>query len=159
MTPAACVDAAGALLPPAAMIELIFPRVRYAAEKCQFAPSVATAEGIVMTSRALVSFDTAKYQLRSRIISNYRRAQRAITVTAASSAANPRSAIAAYDKASERLRFDILRASKLFPDTDALLTWLLTDIADDVVPEQDRINFALTVRTMKEEAGKNQRAS
>ncbi len=111
-----------------------------------------------MTSRAPASFDTAKCQLRSRIISNYRRAQRAITVTAASSAANPRTAIAAYDKACERLRSDILRASKLFPDTDALLTWLL-DTADDVVPEQDRINLALTVRTMKEEAEKHQRAS
>jgi hypothetical protein len=46
-------------------------------------------------------------------------------VTAASSAANPRAAIAAYDKAGERLRPGILGASKLFPDTDALLTWLL----------------------------------
>jgi hypothetical protein len=85
-----------------------------------------------MTSRAPLSVDTAKCRLRSRIISNYRRAQRIIMVTAASSAANPRTAIAAYDKACEHLRSDILGASKLFSPTDALLTWLQSDIADDV---------------------------
>jgi hypothetical protein len=112
-----------------------------------------------MTSRTPVSVHTAKCQLRRRIISNYRRAQRIITVTTASLEANPRTATAAYDKACEHLRSDILGASKLFPDTDALPTWLLSDIADDVVSEQDRINLALTIRKTREETEKHQRAS
>jgi len=57
----------------------------------------------------------------------------------------------AYAKACDHMRSNILQASKLFPDTDALLTWLLDDLADDVMSEQDRISLALIVRTMTEE--------
>jgi len=41
--------------------------------------------------------------------------------------------------ACEHLRSDILRASKFFPDTHALLTWLLDGVADDALGEQDRV--------------------
>jgi hypothetical protein len=57
------------------------------------------------------------------------------------------------------MRSDLLQASKLFLDTDALVTWLLDDLADDVMSEQDRISLALIVRTMTEETDERQRAS
>jgi hypothetical protein len=37
--------------------------------------------------------------------------------------------------------------------------WLVNDLADDVLSEQDRISLAITVRTMKEETEKWQSAS
>jgi len=43
------------------------------------------------------------------------------------------------------LRSDVLRASKLFPHTDALLSWLLEDATDDAFGEQDRISFSLHI--------------
>jgi hypothetical protein len=44
-------------------------------------------------------------------------ARNGITVAPASPSANTHVAMAAYDEACEHLRSDILRASKLFPDT------------------------------------------
>jgi|GraSoiStandDraft_25_1057303.scaffolds.fasta_scaffold404768_1 hypothetical protein len=86
-----------------------------------------------MASHSLASIGTAKSQLHDGI-STYLCAQRIITVAAAASpSANAHAAMAAYDKACEHLRADILRASKLFPDTDALLTWILDDVADDAL--------------------------
>lgn len=70
-----------------------------------------------------------------------------IAAAAASPSANTHAAMVAYDKACEHLRSDILRACELFPDTDALLAWLLNDIADDVLGEQDRISLALIIIT------------
>ncbi len=66
-----------------------------------------------MTSHPIASIKTAKSQLRDRIVS----VQRIITVAPASPSANAHVAMAAYDEACEHLRSDILRASKLFPDT------------------------------------------
>jgi hypothetical protein len=37
--------------------------------------------------------------------------------------------------------------------------WLVNDLADDVLSEQDRISLVITVRTMKEETEKWQSAS
>ena len=42
--------------------------------------------------------------------------------------------MAAYNKAHDHLRADIICASNLFPDTDALSSWLLDDLPDDVLP-------------------------
>ena len=41
----------------------------------------------------------------------------------------------------------------------ALGRWLVNDLADDVLSEQDRISLVITVRTMKEETEKWQSAS
>ena len=41
----------------------------------------------------------------------------------------------------------------------ALGRWLVNDLADDVLSEQDRISLVITVRTMKEEPEKWQSAS
>ena len=112
-----------------------------------------------MASHSFASIGTAKSQLRDGIISTYLRAQRIIAVAAASPSANTRAAMAAYDKACEHLRSDILGASKLFSDTDALLTWILDDVADDALGEQDRISLTPTIRMMMEETEKRQRAS
>jgi hypothetical protein len=98
-------------------------------------------------------------QLRDRVITTYQRAQRIIVGAAASPSTNAHAAIIAYDKACEHLRSDVLRASKLFPHTDALLNWLLEDVTDDAFGEQDRISFSLHIRTMIEEAERQQRVS
>jgi hypothetical protein len=84
-----------------------------------------------MTSRPFASIGTAKSHRRNRIINTSQRAQRIITVAPASLSANAH--------ACEHLRSDILRASKFFPDTHALLTWLLDGVADDALGEQDRV--------------------
>jgi hypothetical protein len=110
-----------------------------------------------MTSQLHSTAKTATSQLRDRIIGAYQRAQRIIT--AASSAANPHATMVAYDKASDHLRADIVRASNLFPDTDALLSWLLDDLPDDAFPEQDRTSLALIVRTMRQDAEEQRKAS
>jgi hypothetical protein len=104
-----------------------------------------------MNSQSSASIETAKSQLRDRIVNTYQRAQRIITVTAASPTANTHASMAAYDKAWDTLRSNVLRASKLFSDTDELLSWLLNELGDDVISTQDRISLALTVRTMTEE--------
>jgi hypothetical protein len=118
---------------------------------------VAKAEETAMSSR-FASTGTAKAQLRDRIIKTYQRAHRTIAGAAASPSANTHAAMTAYDKACEHLHSDVLRASELFPDTDALLDWLMEDIADDAFGEQDRISFSLNIRTMMEETEKQQRA-
>ena len=41
----------------------------------------------------------------------------------------------------------------------ALGRWLVNDLADDVLSEQDRISLVITARTMKEETEKWQSAS
>ena len=111
-----------------------------------------------MASHPFASIGAAESQLRERIISTYQRAQR-IIAAAASPSADTQAAMAAHDKACEHLRSDIQRASKLFPDIDALLTWLLNAVPDDALAEQDRTSLALTIRTIKEENEKRQRAS
>jgi len=40
-----------------------------------------------------------------------------------------------------------------------LVRWLVNDLADDVLSEQDHISLVITVRTMKEETEKWQKAS
>jgi hypothetical protein len=105
-----------------------------------------------MTSHPFASIGTEKPQLCDRVINTNQRAQRIITVAAEFPSTNTHAAMAAYEKACEHLRSDILHASKLFPDTDALLSWLLDDFADDALGKQDRISLALTIRTMNEEA-------
>ncbi|GEM_PF-5677433 len=110
-----------------------------------------------MTSQLQGTTKTAKSQLRDRIISAYQRAQRILM--AASSATNPHATMVAYDKARDHLRADIIRACNLFPDTGALLSWLLDDLPDDVLPEQDRASLALIVRTMKQDTEDQRRAS
>jgi hypothetical protein len=49
------------------------------------------------------------------------------------------------------MRSAISQACKLFPDTDALLGWLLEDLSDEVMPNADRVSLALVVRTIKEQ--------
>jgi hypothetical protein len=85
-----------------------------------------------MASRPFASVGAAKSQLRWRIISTYQRTQR-IIAAAASPSADTQAAVAAYDKACEYPRSDVQRASKLFPDINALLTSLLNDIPDDAL--------------------------
>jgi hypothetical protein len=51
---------------------------------------------------------------------------------------------------------EVVRHHLRFPNTDALLAWL---IADDALGEQDRMSLALIIRTMKEEAEKQRKAS
>jgi len=80
-----------------------------------------------MTSHPFASIGTAKSRLRNRIVS----AQRIITVAPASPSANTHVTMAAYNGACEHLRSDILRARKLFPDTNALLTGPQHGVADD----------------------------
>ena len=107
-----------------------------------------------MTSHPFASIGTAKSRLRNRIVS----AQRIITVAPASPSANTHVTMAAYDGACEHLRSDIMRARKLFPDTNALLTG--PSMASRMTPwGQDRISVALTIRTTKEEAEKRRRTS
>jgi hypothetical protein len=106
---------------------------------------------MVMAAHLPTSIGSAKSRLRDRIISTYQQAQRIIMATSASPPAKMHSTMPAYAKACDHMRSDILQASKLFPDTDALLTWLLDDLADEVMSEQDRISLALIVRTMTEE--------
>jgi hypothetical protein len=71
------------------------------------------------------SIGSAKSQLRHRIISTYQRAQRIIAVASTSPSAKTHALMIAYDKACEHLRADIAQAGKLFPSTDALVTWVL----------------------------------
>jgi hypothetical protein len=82
-----------------------------------------------MTSHPFASIGTAKSLLRNRIVS----AQRIITVAPASPSANMHVTMAAYDGACEHLRSDIMRARKLFPDTNALLTGPQHGVADDAL--------------------------
>jgi hypothetical protein len=107
-----------------------------------------------MTSHPFASIGTAKSRLRNRIVS----AQRIITVAPASPCANTHVTMAAYNGACEHLRSDIMRARKLFPDTNALLTGPQHGVADDALG-QDRISLALTIRTTKEETEKRRRTS
>jgi hypothetical protein len=51
-----------------------------------------------------------------------------------------------------------MRARKLFPDTNALLTGPQHGVADDALG-QDRISVALTIRTTKEETEERRRTS
>jgi hypothetical protein len=44
-------------------------------------------------------------------------------------------------------------------DTDALPSWLLDDLPAGVLLEQDRTAFALTVRTIKQEAEEHRKVS
>jgi hypothetical protein len=104
-----------------------------------------------MTAHLQASIGSASSQLRHRIIGTYQRAQRIIAVASTSSPAKTHGMMIAYDKACEHLRADIVQAGKLFPSTDALVTWLLEALTDDVMPEQDRIGLALAVRTMRGE--------
>jgi hypothetical protein len=104
-----------------------------------------------MNSQSSASIETAKSRLHDRIVSTYQRAQHLITLTAASPTANTHASMAAYDKAWDTLRSNVLRASILFSGTDELLSWLLSDLGDNVLSAQDRISLALTVRTMMEE--------
>jgi hypothetical protein len=82
-----------------------------------------------MTSHPFASIGTAKSRLRNGIVS----AQRIITVAPASPSANMHVTMAAYDGACEHLRSDIMRARKLFPDTNALLTGPQHGVADDAL--------------------------
>jgi hypothetical protein len=91
-----------------------------------------------MTSHPFATIGTAKSRLRNRIVSE----QRIITVAPASPSANTHVTMAAYDGACEHLRSDIMRARKLFPDTNALLTGPQHGVADDALG-QDRISVAL----------------
>jgi len=80
-----------------------------------------------MTSHPFASIGTAKSRLRNRLVS----AQRIITVAPASPSASTHATMAAYDGACEHLRSDIMRARKLFPDTNALLTGPQHGVAGD----------------------------
>jgi hypothetical protein len=111
-----------------------------------------------MTTRLRASIGSAK-SLRDRIIGAYQRAQRIIAVASTSPPAKTHAMMIAYDKACEHLRADISQASKLFPNTDALVTWLLEGLTDDVIPEQDRIGLAIAVRTMSGEIAERRKAS
>lgn len=71
-----------------------------------------------MTSHPFAFIGTAKSRLRNRIVS----AQQIITVAPASPSANTHVTMSPYNGACEHLRSDIMRARKLFPDTNALLT-------------------------------------
>ncbi len=82
-----------------------------------------------MISHLFASIGTAKSRLRNRIVS----AQRIITVAPALPSANTHVTMAAYDGACEHLRSDILRARKLFPDTNALLTGPQHGVADNAL--------------------------
>jgi hypothetical protein len=108
-----------------------------------------------MTSHTTIK--TTKSELRDRIITTYQRAQRILA--AASSATNPHVAMVAYDKARDHLRTDIIHACDFFSSADALLSWLLDDLPEDVLPAQDRTSLALIVRTMKQEAEQQRKAS
>jgi hypothetical protein len=119
----------------------------------------AEAEEAAMTPWLPASTKTAKTQLRGLIVSAYQRVQHIIAMAGASPATNTHAAIAAHHKARDHLRADIIRASNLFPDTHALLSWLLDDLPVGVSLDQDRTAFALTVRTIKQEAEEHRQVS
>jgi hypothetical protein len=105
------------------------------------------------------SIGAAKRQLRDRIIRTYQRAERIVGAASISPSAKTHGMMIAYDKAREHLRSDLAQAGKLLPDTDALVLWLLEDLPDDVMPEQDRIELALVVRTLGKEVAEGRKAS
>lgn len=108
-----------------------------------------------MTSKHFLSIGAGKSQLRDRIIRTYQRAQRLIDV-AASPTANGHIAIIAYDRACERLRMDIARVNRLFPDADGLVNWLLEDLPQELASERDRKRFVLIIESMKDETEETQ---
>jgi hypothetical protein len=112
-----------------------------------------------MTTHLRPSTASTKAQLRLRVIATYHRAQRSIAVASTSPSAKTHAMMIAYEKACERLRADIVQAGELFPSTDALVAWLLEELTDDVMPEQDRIGLALAVRTISGEVAERQKAS
>lgn len=65
----------------------------------------------------------------------------------------------AYDKAREHLRADILLASRLFADTDALVAWLFEERGAELLSEEERVSLGLIVRTMQEAREGTQKAS
>jgi hypothetical protein len=95
-----------------------------------------------MTTYLRASAASPTAQLRFRIIATYQRAQRSIAVASTSPSAKTHAMMIAYEAACERLRADIVQARELFPNTDALVAWLLEGLTDDVMPEQDRIGLA-----------------
>lgn len=105
------------------------------------------------------SIEAVKAQLRDRITRTYRRAQRLVAAASISPPAKTHVMMIAYDKACEHLRSDIAQAWRLFPNTDALVVWLLEGLTDDVMPEQDRIGLALAIRAVSEEVSERRKAS
>jgi hypothetical protein len=67
--------------------------------------------------------------------------------------------MAAYDKACAHMRADIARASVFFSDADQLVNWLIADLTDDVMAEDDRVGLALAARKMMEEIAEGRKAS
>jgi hypothetical protein len=114
---------------------------------------------MVVTAYLHASIGSAKSQLRHRIIGTYQRAQRIIATASTSPPAKTHAMMIAYGRACEHLRADISQAGRLFPHTEALLAWLLEALPDEVMPEQDRISFALTIGAMKEEVDERRKAS